>query len=65
MDWYRISQAVPVSKAKKQRTISIKTINTETTWQVETKEDVKKYITELEKRLLAQLEEGTIIHIEF
>ena len=55
----------PVSKVKKQRTISIKSINTETTWQIENAEDVKKYVAELEKRLIAQLEEDTIINIEF
>lgn len=54
-----------VSKVKKQRTISIKSINTETTWQIENAEDVKKYVAELEKRLIAQLEEDTIINIEF
>ena len=54
-----------VSKVKMQRTISIKSINTETTWQIENTEDVKKYVAELEKRLIAQLEEDTIINIEF
>ena len=43
----------PVPKVKKQRTISIKSINTETTWQLETSADVKKYIAELEKKLMA------------
>lgn len=57
--------ATPTPKVKKQRTISIKSINTETTWQLETSEDVKKYIAELEKKLLAQLEEDTVIHVEF
>ena len=28
-------------------------------------DDVKKYITELEKKLMNSLEEGTIINIEF
>lgn len=52
-------------KVKKQRTISIKVINTETTWQLETKEDVKHYVTMLEKKLLEELREDTIIHVEF
>ena len=59
------AQAAPVSKAKKQRTISIKTINTETTWQLETKEDVKRYVSMLEKKLMEELREDTIIHVEF
>lgn len=55
----------PTPKVKKQRTISIKSINTETTWQLETSEDVKRYLAELEKKLMAQLEEDTVIHVEF
>ncbi|OUM19544.1 BREX system P-loop protein BrxC [Butyricicoccus porcorum] len=55
----------PVPKVKKQRTISIKSINTEATWQLETSADVKKYIAELEKKLMAQLEDDTVIHVEF
>ena len=50
---------------KKQRTISIKTINTETTWQLETAEDVERYVSELERKLLNLLEDDTIFHVEF
>lgn len=50
---------------KKRRTVSIKSLNTSATWQVETEADVKKYLADLEKKLLAQLEENTIINIEF
>ena len=57
--------ATVLPKVKKQRTISIKSINTEATWQLETSADVKKYIEELEKRLMDQLEDDTVIHIEF
>ena len=57
--------SVSGSKSKKQRTISIKTITTETTWQLETAEDVKRYVSELERKLLEQLEKDTILHIEF
>ena len=56
---------VPVVKQKKNKTVSIKSINTSTTWQIETADDVKKYITELERKLLNSLEEDTIINIEF
>lgn len=58
-------QAGSIPKQKKQRIISIKSINTETTWQLETEEDVKKYVADLEKNLLAQLEDDTVIHVEF
>ena len=50
---------------KKRKTISIKSINSEASWQIETEEDVKKYINELEKKLISTLEENTIISIEF
>ena len=50
---------------KKQKTISIKTINTATTWQLETEEDVDKYLKELRSKLIGKLEENTVIHIEF
>lgn len=55
----------PPAPVKKQKTISIKAINTQSTWQLENADDVKKYITELEKKLINSLEEGTIINIEF
>ena len=58
-------QVAPMLTSKKQRTISIKSVNTETTWQLETAEDVKRYVEELERKLLAQLEENTIVHVEF
>lgn len=56
---------VPAPRVKKAKTISIKSVNSEQTWQIETPEDVKRYITELEKKLLGALEENTVIHIEF
>lgn len=60
------SEAVlPVIKQKKNKTISIKSINIATTWQLENADDVKKYITELETKLMKTLESDTIINIEF
>lgn len=56
---------MPAPRVKKAKTISIKSVNAEQTWQIETPEDVKRYITELEKKLLGTLEEDTVIHIEF
>lgn len=55
----------PVPKVKKRKTISIKSINNATTWQIENESDVRKYITELEKKLMNTLEDDTIINIEF
>ena len=53
----------PVNKKKK--IVSIKTINNASTWQLETEDDVKKYVAELEKKLIASLEEDTVLNIEF
>ena len=53
----------PILKQKKN--ISIKAINSSSSWQLETEEDVKKYISELERTLMDLLEKDTIINIEF
>lgn len=56
--------AVSVS-VKRKKTVSIKSINNAATWQIETEEDVKRYVSELEKKLINTLEDDTIINIEF
>ena len=55
----------PSAPVKKQKTISIKSINTSATWQIENADDVKKYVAELEEKLMKALENDTIINIEF
>lgn len=50
---------------KKQKTISIKSISTATTWQIETAEDVDAYLNALRSKLIDSLEENTIMNIEF
>lgn len=57
--------AAPVPVVKKKKTISIKSVNTASTWQLETADDVRRYVYELEKKLINALEEDTIINIEF
>lgn len=56
---------VEVPVVKKLRAVSIKNLTTEASWQIENEADVKKYISALEKKLMAELEENTILHIEF
>lgn len=64
-------KTVPVTPAsnpkpvKRRKSVSIKTINTASTWQIETEEDVHKYLKALESRLIAALEKDTVINIEF
>ena len=60
-----IDSITPIPKVKRKKTVSIKSINNATTWQLESESDVKKYIAELEKKLMNTLEEDTIINIEF
>ncbi|HHU54035.1 MAG TPA: BREX system P-loop protein BrxC [Clostridiaceae bacterium] len=50
---------------KQTKTLSIRSINNDISWQIEDEEDVKKYIAELEKKLIEALEENTILNIEF
>ena len=55
----------PKPKIKKQKTVSIKSINTSHTWQLESADDVRRYVAELQEKLLRALEEDTIVNIEF
>ena len=55
----------PTPKVKRKKTISIKTINNAASWQLETEADVKRYVDELEKKLIKILEADTIVNIEF
>ena len=55
----------PVPKQKKHKTVSVKTLTSQTTWRIESDEDIRNYIAELEKRLKSELEDNTIINVEF
>ncbi|WP_312046532.1 BREX system P-loop protein BrxC [Anaerotignum sp.] len=55
----------PVPKAKTQKTISIKSINSEPTWRIETEEDVDKYINILKDKLKQSIKEDIILNVEF
>lgn len=59
-----VKQPAPMP-VKKKKTVSIKAINNETTWQIENEADVKRYVAELEKKLISSLEDNTIINVEF
>ena len=47
------------------KTVSIKSINTETTWRIETEADVDRYVETLKSKLKLNIKEGTILNIEF
>jgi hypothetical protein len=52
-------------KIKKRKSISIKSVNLAASWQIETAQDVDKYMAALKERILKELDEDTIINIEF
>jgi len=57
--------STPKPKVKKHKNISIKTVNIANSWQVETIQDVDKYIEALRDHIIKELEEDTIVNIEF
>ena len=50
---------------KHHKHISIKSVNTSASWQLETEADVDKYLQDLKKNLVSKLEDNTVVHIEF
>jgi hypothetical protein len=55
----------PVVPIKKRKNVSIKTLNHEVSWEIETAADIEKYLSGLKTQLLKQLEDDTVIRIEF
>lgn len=55
----------PVPKIKQQKTMSIKSINTESTWRIETEADVDRYVEGLKRKLKQRVNEDIILNIEF
>ncbi len=58
-------EPIPHPKIKKRKNISIKSVNLAASWQIETPQDVDKYIAALKERILKELDADTIINIEF
>ena len=52
-------------KVKKQKTVSIKTINTEATWRIETEADVERYVDALKAKLKQRIQDDIILNVEF
>ena len=57
--------APPQPKIKKRKNISIKTINVANSWQIESVQDVDKYMAALRTQIIKELDEDTVISIEF
>lgn len=56
---------IPQPKVKRRRSISINSVNLAASWQIESPQDVDKYMAALRERILKELDEDTIINIEF
>lgn len=54
----------PAPKVKKTKNIGIKSLSASASWQIETPEDVDKFVTALKERILKELEVDTVINIE-
>lgn len=54
----------PVVPRKKRKTISMKSLSVERAWEIETADDVDRYISALKAKLLENIEEDTIVRIE-
>ncbi|MDK2961776.1 MAG: hypothetical protein PWP20_902 [Eubacteriaceae bacterium] len=50
---------------KKRINLSIKSVNPQLSWQIESPEDLEKYLSQLKGRIMDQLEDDTIVNIEF
>lgn len=50
---------------KKHKSISIKSVNLTSSWQIESAQDLDKYISELREQIMKELDQDTIINIEF
>lgn len=55
----------PAPKQKKQKTVSVRTLTSQSTWRIESDEDIKNYLADLERKLRGELEDNTIINVEF
>ena len=52
-------------KIRKTKNVSIKMMTGTSSWRLESREDVEKYITALRSKLEAQLDGDTILNVEF
>jgi hypothetical protein len=56
---------LPKPKVRKTKNVSIKQMTGSASWRLENLEDIDKYISELRKTLVAQMDEDTIVNVEF
>ncbi|MHC1732020.1 MAG: BREX system P-loop protein BrxC [Bacteroidales bacterium] len=52
-------------KVKAQKTVSIKSINSEVTWRIESEADIDRYVEALKAKLKQNIQEDIILNVEF
>lgn len=60
-----VTPIVPPQKPKKKKNVGIKSVALTSSWRIETEEDIDKALATLRQNLKAQLEEDTIINVQF
>ena len=55
----------PPKRCGKLKNVSIKKVTGTSSWRIENKEDIEHCVKEMREALLAQLDEDTIVNIEF
>ena len=57
--------AVITPKPKRRKSVAIRSVTHTSSWRIENEADIDRYVEELKSTLKGQLEENTIINIEF
>lgn len=52
-------------KVKKTKNVAIKAVTRTSSWRLESADDVEKYISSLKERLIQELEDNTVLNVEF
>lgn len=55
----------PITPVKKRKSISIKNVSRTSSWQIESAQDLDKYMSDLRAQIMKELDQDTIINIEF
>lgn len=55
----------PITPIKKRKSISIKNVSLTSSWQIESVQDLDKYMSDLRAQIMKELDQDTIINIEF
>ena len=62
---HKVAEQKAQFKVRETKNVSIKKMTGTSSWRLENTQDVDRYIEELRKTLVAQLDEDTIVNVEF